>query len=762
MVDAFRQRVPVQSLTRLLFVVAASLGIAAAQTEPPTIQSVSPPGVMPGSYFDLVIEGRNLGGASSILFLGSGVNGTIDSVLELSRGLKPSSKPGASNAAIEDPSTENRVLAKVLVDPGTPPGHRLFRLLTPLGTSNIAGFDINNLPLDFEAEPNNTLAQAQEIHFPVTVNAAINAPDDVDLYKFQAKAGQQVSFLVTARRINSSLDAVLRLLDWEGRRLAHYEDLSAPDAQLTYKIPSDGEYFLEVRDLNNGGGKRFFYRLNACLGPPASDDADAQAALAKLQAEYGKYPETAVAPGGALPLPATVKGVVAGESGDLYHFSARKGQKLVLDVMARRFGSPLDSCLEILDSNHKPLLAATARALQETQLERGIGAANASTVVLTNSFFHVGDSVWIGHELLKVTVIPESQNPTLIFESEGGRRVGHYNTTPMQYGPNQNVYKVDVFPAGAEVKSRGLPLFPIYYANDDGGAGYGKDSRIDFTAPAAGEYFVRIRDVRGEHGPDFAYRLAIHEPAPDFHLTFTPANPNVPRGGRVPVTVSAQRIDGFDGAIDVSIPKLPRGLRALNGRIAPGQYSTTLVLEADASADTPPSRFEVVGVSGRRTRNAEPREAVGSAILAGADLAPLSLVSLATPADITVTAEPQVLALKPGQQITATLHVRRAPGFKARVPLTIANLPPGVSVKDIGLNGILINEDETSRTIELEADPSARPIEQPFYAVGIVETNSPIPQRQASLPVTIRVLPPSAPDSASGAVASFKPGRVAR
>jgi hypothetical protein len=93
--------------------------------------------------------------------------------------------------------------------------------------------------------------------------------------------------------------------------------------------------------------------------------------------------------------------------------------------------------------------------------------------------------------------------------------------------------------------------------------------------------------------------------------------------------------------------------------------------------------------------------------------------------------------------------------------LKIDNLPPGVTVKDIGLNGILINEDETSRTIELEADPSARPIEQPFYAVGIVETNSPIPQRQTSLPVTIHVLPANAPDSESGAVASFKPGRVA-
>jgi hypothetical protein len=37
----------------------------------------------------------------------------------------------------------------------------------------------------------------------------------------------------------------------------------------------------------------------------------------------------------------------------------------------------------------------------------------------------------------------------------------------------------------------------------------------------------------------------------------SPSNPNVPRGGRVPLTVFAWRRDGFDGPITVSLNDLP-------------------------------------------------------------------------------------------------------------------------------------------------------------------------------------------------------------
>ena len=35
----------------------------------------------------------------------------------------------------------------------------------------------------------------------------------------------------------------------------------------------------------------------------------------------------------------------------------------------------------------------------------------------------------------------------------------------------------------------GLPVFDLGYRNDDGGPTFGKDSRLEFTAPATGTYY---------------------------------------------------------------------------------------------------------------------------------------------------------------------------------------------------------------------------------------------------------------------------------
>ena len=62
----------------------------------------------------------------------------------------------------------------------------------------------------------------------------------------------------------------------------------------------------------------------------------------------------------------------------------------------------------------------------------------------------------------------------------------------------------------------------------------------------------------GLGGDTYAYRLTVRRPRPDFRLTVAPRNPNVPVGGAVPVTVTAFRMDGFDGAIDVALATCPR------------------------------------------------------------------------------------------------------------------------------------------------------------------------------------------------------------
>jgi hypothetical protein len=72
----------------------------------------------------------------------------------------------------------------------------------------------------------------------------------------------------------------------------------------------------------------------------------------------------------------------------------------------------------------------------------------------------------------------------------------------------------------------------------------------------------------------------------------------------------------------------------------------------------------------------------------------------------------------------------------------VRNLPPRVRVLDVGLNGVLINENEKQRSFKIEALPSAQPIEQWIYVSGRIETRSPLATSYAaSQPILLRIKP---------------------
>jgi hypothetical protein len=205
----------------------------------------------------------------------------------------------------------------------------------------------------------------------------------------------------------------------------------------------------------------------------------------------------------------------------------------------------------------------------------------------------------------------------------------------------------------------------------------------------------------------------------------------VPRGGRVPVTVFAWRRDGFDAPIEVTLAGLPAGVTATSGTILPGEASVTLTLEADVGAPDTVAAWKVIGrakVRGRLIEHAaRPDESV-------------SMVSLASPPDVrVVSVTPDVVELAPGGRAQVTAKIARANGFAGRVPLSVNNLPFRVTVPNIGLNGILITEEQDSRTFDIVADDNASPVEQTIYVTARVETNGNTSSEHSSAPIRIRV-----------------------
>jgi hypothetical protein len=440
---------------------------------------------------------------------------------------------------------------------------------------------------------------------------------------------------------------------------------------------------------------------------------------------------------------------------DIFRFSARKGQTLVFDVTAQQLGSPLDSIIEVLDAEGRVVPRATIRCLARTEIAlNDPDSTRRSMRLATWNELATNDYVLVGDELLQIQSMPTHPDDDLVFRNYRGMRVPLLDTSGRSHAVGDAVYKVEIHPAGTRLESNGMPVFQVDYVNDDGGSRFGgKDSRLHFEAPADGDYFVRISDVRGLEGERFAYRLGVREPTPGFDLTFEPRSFNIPRGGRVSVTVTADRVDGFDGPIDVELRSLPRGLTATTGQIPPGSATTVLMVAAadtasfEAQKAALPSmyradaRYEVPGVAaltlvGRATIDGRivTREAQSTE--------PLSIVALAPQPDLTVTTHTQRIEVPAGQEIALTVTVERHNGFTGRIPIAVLNLPHGVRVNDVGLNGVMITEQETTRTIHIIAEPWVQPQTQPILVVGRVEVNSPLRNEAAALPVELAVTGP--------------------
>jgi hypothetical protein len=119
-----------------------------------------------------------------------------------------------------------------------------------------------------ETEPND-LPGGEPIELPVTVSGRIEKARDVDVFRFDARKGESLTFQIESRALGYPLDAVLTIIDAMGKQLARVDDLPGTrDAALTFSPPADGSYRVVVSDLNQQGSMRHVYRLRATRTEP--------------------------------------------------------------------------------------------------------------------------------------------------------------------------------------------------------------------------------------------------------------------------------------------------------------------------------------------------------------------------------------------------------------------------------------------------------------------------------------------------------------
>jgi hypothetical protein len=542
-----------------------------AQQPVPHAGYVYPGGGRAGDTVEVTVGGQFLDGASQVYISGAGVEGSVVSHnkpltpvqvnqlrqqhQELQKKQPLSAEDRKKIAELRaklagfvrrpaSPAIAETVTVKVTISPDAPTGERELRLGTAAGLTNPLVFCVGNLPefakpaakpvadVQRDRAPPIAKPEAMSITLPAVVNGQI-MPGANDRYRFQAAKGQRLVMAASARRLMPYLSdgvpgwfqATLGLFDREGREVAYADDYRFdPDPVLYYEVPADGEYVLEIKDSIYRGREDFVYRITV-----------------------GELPfVTSVFPLGGKPGARTSVEVT--------------GWNLPAARITHRANAAGVERLEIRDgqwvSNSVPFMADTLpEHLEREPNEPPQRASSLKIPTVVNGRIHrPGD-----YDIFRFT----GRAGEAIVAEVLARRLN---------SPLDSILTL------TDSSGKRLASNDDY---EDKGAGlvtHHADSRIVYKLPKSGNYYVHLADVQRKGGPEYAYRLRISRPQPDFELRVVPASIGVRPGATVPVSVYALRKDGFSGEIALRLKDAPAGFVLTGGWIPAGEDKMRLTL----------------------------------------------------------------------------------------------------------------------------------------------------------------------------------------
>ncbi len=371
----------------------------------PKLKTISPEWVQRGTTTDITLTGENIANISSFAFSGDEE--------QLTAVIAPVSKPAiglestAPNVFSTGPASDDkRVTARLVVASDAALGAHEMRVITAGGASNPLTIRVTDTPEIVETGGHHAVTNAQAVQLPVGIIGMVGVAGQVDFFRFPAKKGERLILDVQANRIGSALDSSLAILDSNGKELHRNEDANGFDSFISFQVPTDGEYIATIRDFEHRGGEDYKYHLtvgaipylesiypfggqrgktvdltltginlegaekmkvsvdpNAPGGPqevrartakgfsnPRSFDVSQFADFAEIE------PNDTIATTNMFSFPGNINGHLQREGDvDFFRFKADKGQRLVFEIYAKRFGSKLDPLLTLTDTNNTVL-----------------------------------------------------------------------------------------------------------------------------------------------------------------------------------------------------------------------------------------------------------------------------------------------------------------------------------------------------------------------------------------------------------------------
>ena len=423
-------------------------------------------------------------------------------------------------------------LLEVTMAPDAEPGAREIRLVTPRGVTNPMVFHVGQLPEVTRKAMKTSLFQVlgkeelalrkrpddeveERITVPCTMNGQI-ASGEVNRYRFEARKGRRLVVSVNARQLVPYIaDAVpgwfqpvLTLHDANGKEVAYNDDYRfKPDPALYFEVPEDGEYVLTIADAIYRGREDFVYRIT-----------------------IGQVPfVTSIFPlGGRVGEPVTIEMDGWNLQGAKLTPPPKDAQPGVHLLTANKKGvasNPLPFALDTLpecrdkESNDDPAQA------QKVKLP-----------MIVNGRVDRPDD-W------DVFQVEGRAGDTIVAEVHA-RRLD---------SPMDSMLKL------TDATGSVLAFNDDCDDPESGLNTHHADSYLMAELPADGTYYVHLGDTARNGGKEYAYRLRISAPQPDFALRVMPSGAGLRSKGSAAVSVYAIRKDGFTGDIKLSLKDPPEG-----------------------------------------------------------------------------------------------------------------------------------------------------------------------------------------------------------
>ena len=595
-----------------------------------------------------------------------------------------------------------------------------------------------------------TLNQPQAEQFRVAFTPdgqhilAAGADNRIRLWRFLSKTAPRLNPLLEARFGHENAIVELAVAP-DGKRLA---TTSADRALKLWSLPSleplhdfgPQSDVLAVLAFAGKGEALFASRLDgsherlpfAASSAPAPGDPGPAAPTAKTpvaesETETVHLAEAETGPNPALVRRSETKGAISapGEADD-YPFAAKAGETWVFEIDAARSGSKLDSHLAILDAAGDPVEQVVLEAVRDSWLSfRGKNSTTSSDFRVHNwEEMELNELLYVNGEVVKLYLYPRGPDSGFnVYPGFGNRRTW-FQTTSLSHALGQPCYIVRALPAGSDPGRTGLPVFRLYYENDDDPERrHGADSVLRFVAPADGDYLVRVRDTRGFGGEGYGYTLVARALRPDFTVATDWKDFKLAPGSGREIGFTATRLDGYDGPIEVTLSGLPETLSIAQPIvIEPGQDRAFATLRSAADfAGLSEDAAAKVKLSARAMIGGEPVEkATGQAMPVALEEKQALRVHLKPDGDSGKMGEDGVLefTIRPGETITAIVAADRN-GLEG--PVTFGkedagrNLPHGVYVDNIGLNGLMLQPEESEKRLFITASKITAPTVRDFH-----------------------------------------------